>query len=179
MMLNAANMGFERAVAVEFQEEIYQSKQASGDDQFLMEAIEKNYGAKHIHFLKSEEAIASTLAPENLSQFFNQRVRWASKTSAYTSRFSQIVALLIFLFNLIVLGSLVLSIIQQCALPFFILYGIKLIIDLPILLNVSFFFRQQKDMLYYPLLQLLYPWYIVIVAVWSLFGGYSWKGRRY
>ena len=179
MMLNAANMGFERAVALEFEKEIYESAQASGDDQFLMEAIEKKYGAEQIHFLKSAEAIASTLAPENLSQFFNQRIRWASKTSSYTSRFSQIIAVLIFLFNLIVLGSLVLSIIQQCALPFLILYGIKFLIDLPILLSISFFFRQQKNIFYYPLLQFLYPWYIVIVAIWSLFGGYSWKGRKY
>ena len=179
MMLNAANMGFERAVALGFEKEIYQSEQASGDDQFLMEAIERKYGAEQIHFLKSNEAIASTLAPENLSQFFNQRVRWASKTSSYTSRFSQVVAVLIFLFNTIVLGSLILSIIQQCAFPFLLMYSIKLLIDLPILLSISFFFRQQKNMLYYPLLQFLYPWYIVIVAVWSLIGGYSWKGRKY
>ena len=179
MMLNAANMGFERKVALEFQEHVYQSKESSGDDQFLMEAIEKKYGAEQIHFLKSEEAIASTLAPENLSQFFNQRVRWASKTASYSSRFSQLVAVLVFLFNLSMLGSLALSIIEQCAFPFLIMYGIKLLIDFPILLSINFFFRQQKNMLYYPLLQFFYPWYIVAVAVWTLLGGYSWKGRKY
>ncbi len=179
MMLNAANMGFERAVALEFEEEIYQSEHTSGDDQFLMEAIERKYGAEQIHFLKSEEAFASTLAPEDLSKFFNQRVRWASKTSSYTSRFSQIVAVLIFLFNLLVVGSLMLSIIQQSAVPFLIIYAIKVLIDLPILLSASRFFKQEQNMFYYPLLQFLYPWYIVIVAVWSLIGGYSWKGRKY
>jgi len=179
MMLNAANMGFERAVALEFEKEIYQSNQASGDDQFLMEAIERKYGAEQIHFLKSEEAIASTLAPKNLSQFFNQRVRWASKTSSYTSRFSQVVAVLIFLFNLLMVGSLILSIIEHSAVPFLTLYTIKVLIDLPILLSANQFFKQEQNMFYYPLLQFIYPWYIVIVAVWSLFGGYSWKGRKY
>lgn len=179
MMLNAANMGYERKIALEFHKEVYESEVASGDDQFLMEAIERKYGASSIRFMKSTKAIAITTAPGSLSEFFNQRIRWASKTSSYTSRFSQIVAVLIFLFNFIVLGSFVISIIQQCALPFLILYGVKLLIDLPILLSGSFFFRQQKNMLYYPLLQFLYPWYIVIVAAWSLFGGYSWKGRKY
>lgn len=179
MMLNAANMGFERSVALEFKKQVYESEMASGDDQFLMEAIEQKYGASSISFMKSPQAIATTTAPSSLSAFFNQRIRWASKTSSYTSRFSQMVAVLVFLFNLGVLASFVYSVIQQCAIPFLMAYGIKALIDLPILLSASIFFKQKRLMIYYPLVQFLYPWYIVIVAIWSLIGGYSWKGRRY
>ena len=179
IMLNAANMGFERTVALEFQKEVYQSEIASGDDQFLLEAIVKKYGAQSVHFIKSQQAIVKTMAPENLSSFFNQRIRWASKTSSYTSRFSQVVAVLVFLINLVLLASFGYAIFQQCALSFIIVFGFKILIDLPILLSASRFFRQQKNMLYYPLLQFFYPWYIVIVAIWSMFGDYSWKGRKY
>jgi len=33
-------------------------------------------------------------------------------------------------------------------------------------------------MLYYPLEQFIYPWYVVIIAVLSLFGAYEWKERK-
>ena len=179
MMLNAANMGYQRSIALEVEKQVYESDLASGDDQFLMEAIEQKYGASSIQFMKSPQAIASTAAPESLAAFFNQRVRWASKTSSYTSRFSKMVAVLVFLFNLLIIGSLVYSIIIHATYPFLILIGFKTLIDLPILLSGNQFFKQQENMLYYPLLQLIYPWYIVIVAVWSLVGGFSWKGRKY
>jgi glycosyltransferase involved in cell wall biosynthesis len=178
IMLNAANMGFERAIALEFQKEIYQSNLASGDDQFLMEAIEKNYGGNSIHFLKSIQANAQTNAPKKLSVFINQRLRWASKTTSYSSRFSQFVAFLVFLFNLLFIVSFLYSITNLNFISFIILYLVKLLIDFPILMSGTIFFKKQKLMLLYPLIQLLYPWYIVIIAVLSIFGGYKWKGRN-
>ncbi len=178
IMLNAANMGFERKIALEFQSEVYQSGIASGDDQFLMEAIEREYGSKCIHFLKSKAAIAVTKPPENIQSFINQRIRWASKTSAYKSRFSQFVALLILLFNFSLILNIGFSIYLNSALPFLILFALKFIIDLPILLNATVFFKQGYLLLYYPLIQLIYPWYIVGIAIMSFFPKYNWKGRN-
>ena len=178
IMLNAANMGFERSVALEFQSEVYQSNLASGDDQFLLEAIENNYGGNSIHFLKSNQAIAKTKPPESLSIFINQRIRWASKTSSYSSIYSQLVALLVFLYNLLLTASFIYSITQLCVTPFIVLFSIKFIIDLPILIDASIFFKKQKLLLLYPIIQFFYPWYIVIIAVLSLFKGYQWKGRK-
>ncbi|RUA29016.1 MAG: hypothetical protein DSY76_03780 [Bacteroidetes bacterium] len=179
LMLNAANMAFKRSVVVEFLEQVYQSDVPSGDDQFLMEAIEHKYGAASIHFLKSKQAIATTNAPESIRAFFHQRVRWASKTSSYTSWFSKWVAILVFLINMLLLISFLSAAISQFAAPFLGLYLLKTLIDLPILFHATKFFGKQKLLFLFPFIQFIYPWYIGIVAVWSLFGNYTWKGREY
>jgi hypothetical protein len=65
----------------------------SGDD-VLQKAIAK-YPEK-VHYLKSKNTIVTT-QPLNdwKSLFYNQRVRWASKTSSYQSNFGKALGLLV------------------------------------------------------------------------------------
>lgn len=178
IMLNGANLGYKREIGLEFQELVYASNIASGDDHFLMEAIGEKYGTKAIVYLKSKEAIAQTAPPQNLNSFINQRIRWASKTSAYQSNFSKWVAILVFLFSLCFILSIGFSFYIKSPIPFLIFFLTKLVIDFPILMSGAKFYRQTQLLWYYPILQLVYPWYIVIIGILSLFKSYKWKGRK-
>ena len=55
---------------------------ASGDDMLLMQKIAaKNKNA--VKYLKSEKVIVETLPVDTIGEFFQQRIRWASKADQY------------------------------------------------------------------------------------------------
>ena len=178
IMLNAANLGFEKAVALEFQEKVYQSDTASGDDVFLLEAILEKYGPKAIGFMKTSEAIVFTNPPANLDLFINQRVRWASKSTKYKNHFAQAVAVFILAFNILILTNLGMLIFKGDYSGVALLFGLKLVLDFKLLLSGSRFMQDKKLMWYYIPVQLLYPFYITIIGLMSMIRPYRWKGRR-
>jgi cellulose synthase/poly-beta-1,6-N-acetylglucosamine synthase-like glycosyltransferase len=177
IMLNAANMGFEKAVALEFETQIYSGKSSSGDDQFLMEAVIQKYGGRAIGFIKSREAIATTMPAENLVAFFRQRIRWASKTGSYQSVFSRFIALFIAGFNLILLVDMAFIPMEKYRYFFFFLFGTKLLLDFPLIHSGLRFLKQQKLIRYYIPVQLLYPFYVGLTALLSPLIRIRWKGR--
>ncbi|MEA3451434.1 MAG: glycosyltransferase, partial [Bacteroidota bacterium] len=85
LMCNGANLAFEKKTFQKFsnptKEEI-----PSGDDTFLLFNINKKYHRK-VKYLKNKHAIVTTKPAKNLSVFFNQRIRWASKTKYYKQFF--------------------------------------------------------------------------------------------
>ncbi len=178
LMLNAANMGFEKKVALELEEEVYRQNEASGDDQFLMEQIFLKYGGKEIIFLKTKEAIAGTHPASSLKEFVNQRIRWAKKSKDYKIRFNKYVAAFVFFYNLLTIISLISGIMSGNYTSFIFLFGLKFIFDFPLILSILSFFERKGLLLYYPFVQILYPFYVITIAVLSIFKGYRWKGRE-
>ena len=59
---------------------------ASGDDVFLLQKAMARFPEK-VHYLKSRNHIVFTKPLDDWKSLFHQRVRWASKTSSYQSRF--------------------------------------------------------------------------------------------
>lgn len=150
---------------------------ASGDDVFLLQkAIQKDQSK--IHFLKSASVIVQTQTEKNWKSLFHQRVRWASKTGNYSSFYSKqlgVSVLLMNLFWLIVVGSWLM---RQISLDFFILIiGLKFFVDFILLYQTSTFFKTRLQYLLF--CSLMYPFFCVLVAVYSLFGHYEWKGRTF
>lgn len=177
IMVNGANLGYKRNIGLEFQDLVFESRIPSGDDQFLMEAIENKYGNKSIVYLKSRDAIAKTAPPESLNAFINQRIRWASKAPSYQSKFSKWVAILVFLFSLSFIFSIGYSLYIKSLTPVLFLFILKFIVDLPILVSGAKFYHQTHLLIYYPITQLIHPWYVVVIAILSLFKKYTWKSR--
>ncbi|HLS70474.1 MAG TPA: glycosyltransferase [Chitinophagaceae bacterium] len=177
-MANGANFAFKKSafIAVNGYENI--NHIASGDDMLLLQKIRKKY-PNSIYFLKDKKAIVKTKCQANLHDFFQQRIRWASKSEAYEEKQLQASLLLVYLWNLLGLFLLFLALFQIHYLYLFLLYyTIKIIIELPFVWSVASFFDKRKELFYYPFLQLFHIFYIIIAGFLGLFGSYEWKGRR-
>jgi glycosyltransferase involved in cell wall biosynthesis len=149
----------------------------SGDDVFLLQkGIKKE--PESVRFLKSEMAIVQTQPESSWGGLFFQRVRWASKTKNYSTLYSKQLALSVFLMNASVL-FIILGLPFYClsSYVFFLFLGLKFLIDYILLFKTSKFF---KTRLRYILLgSLLYPFFNVSVVLYSFFGKYEWKGRKF
>ena len=178
IMLNAANLVFQRKIALEASNTIYESNIASGDDIFLLHYIMKQYGNKEITFLKSKDAIIQTEAPKTLNQWLSQRLRWASKAKHYKINNTSISALIILLFNIAHLITFALLIFEGYWLFYLDLLIIKLIVDFPILNSASKFFNKRISFFAFIIIELLYPFYIVGIGISGLFVKNKWKGRK-
>lgn len=151
---------------------------ASGDDVFLLQKAVAQH-PELVHYLKAPSHIICTKPVVNWKALFHQRVRWASKTTSYQSDFGEDLALMVFIGNVCIVVSFVLWI--TGLIPFYHLLGlflIKFIVDMVLLIQTNRFLYQSR--FFFPLFSsLLYPFFSVSVAVYSLFGKYEWKGRKF
>ncbi|MBC7748629.1 MAG: glycosyltransferase [Methylotenera sp.] len=151
---------------------------ASGDDVFLLQKAIAQFPEK-VHYLKSENTIVHTKPLDNWNSLFQQRVRWASKTSSYQSSFGKALGLIVFAGNLSWLLVLVswfmgLNTFQN----FFLVWVLKFSVDTILIYKTNYFLNNSK-MRYLILSSLFYPFFSTSVALYSLFGKYEWKGRRF
>ncbi|MDD4150211.1 MAG: glycosyltransferase [Bacteroidales bacterium] len=151
-------------------------KYSSGDDVFLLHHTAKNGKVK---FIKNNNTTVITQAPENLRAFFEQRIRWASKTSGYKKTFAIFTTTILALTSL----SLVLLAVLSLFLPaiwevLLIAFIAKIIVDTFFMIPVCKFYGQIYLAALTPILQIFYPIYVVTTAILSLFYKPHWKGRR-
>lgn len=152
---------------------------ASGDDVFLLEKMIENYPKKTI-FLKSKKVIVSTKSESNWKVFFNQQLRWASKTTSYTNWFSKLVGFAVFTTNLTILIVGTFLLFNPTNWEYYIaLFLCKIFFDFILIEKTAQFLNTKNSLIYYPLISLLYPFYIVITAFASVLKKYEWKGRMF
>jgi cellulose synthase/poly-beta-1,6-N-acetylglucosamine synthase-like glycosyltransferase len=177
-MCNGANLAYERKAfhAVNGFKGI--DMIASGDDMLLMYKIYSLY-PERILFLKSTDAIIETKPVESIREFFDQRIRWASKANKYEDK--RIFGVLLFVYVLNVWAA---------ALFFFglgnwdlefLLLGLliaKTMIELFFLYPVSVFFSRQKLLWWFPIAQPFHILYTITAGWLGRFGSYKWKERR-
>jgi cellulose synthase/poly-beta-1,6-N-acetylglucosamine synthase-like glycosyltransferase len=161
---------------------------ASGDDMLLMHKIYKRYPDK-VMFLKSQEAVVMTEPARSTGEFFNQRIRWASKAKHYDDKRIFWVLLLVYLVNLslILLPTLALFMNKQYSINniqysiwslWLLLLVVKTITELIFLYPVAKFFHKQSLLWLFPLFQPFHILYTVIAGGLGSFGTYTWKERR-
>lgn len=152
---------------------------ASGDDMLLMHKIYNN-NSTGVRFLKSQEVIVTTNPVTTIKDFFNQRIRWASKADKYDDKRIFFVLLLVYLFNVLMLLTPLLGFITgNVTLIFFwimLMIG-KTFFELIFLYPVATFFNATKELQYFPLMQPFHLLYTVIAGWLGKFGSYQWKGR--
>ncbi len=177
-MCNGANFAYEKAVFFEVGGFDGVDHVASGDDEFLLQKIAKQYPGK-IAFLKSEEAIVQTTPHQTWSGFKSQRQRWASKWKHYTDASPKVLAVFVFLANLSVLtagfsyASGVLS-----GYSAFAIISLKILPEWLFIGAVLRFLRKDHTLGYIPLVQVLYPFYVVFFGLVGQRRAYLWKGRE-
>lgn len=186
-MCNGANLAYEKIAFREVDGFKGIDNIASGDDMLLMHKIYKQY-PKRVLFLKSKEAIVQTLAMDTWRNFFNQRIRWASKADKYGDKRILPVLILVYFFNLLLLILPVVAIFSNTIFSFFNyqlsiikywlgLVVLKTLVELFFLFPVAKFFNKQIILWWFPLAQPFHILYTVVAGWLGKFGSYTWKSR--
>jgi cellulose synthase/poly-beta-1,6-N-acetylglucosamine synthase-like glycosyltransferase len=154
------------------------NERASGDDVFLLQKAVKDNPNK-VHYLKNTCSMVTTKPENDLYKLLMQRVRWASKTTGYSNAYAKLLAVVVLLMNVSLafcLGLIFCDIIDWKIILF--VFIIKYIVDYILLFKSNQFLRNGKFL--FPLASsLIYPIFVTIVGIYSLFGTYTWKNRRF
>lgn len=179
-MCNGANLAYEKNAfkAVNGFEGV--DHLASGDDMFLMHKIAQRY-PEGIGFIKSADAVVFTHAQKDLRSFLSQRIRWATKNTAYKDWKVTMILALVFMFCCNIILSLFLIPVFGFLLvsAFSIQLFTKSLMDYIFLSCMTKFFNR-KDLMhsFFPA-QVTHIFYITVVGLISLFvKKYDWKGRK-
>jgi len=177
-MCNGANLAYEKKAFVEVNGFAGVDHIASGDDMLLMHKIaEKNPGK--LHYLKAKEAIVSTQPVNTWKEFFQQRIRWASKARQYDDKRILPVLGLVYVFNLLFPVLLIAGFWNNqywlAALLFWIL---KTVIELPFFISLAIFFDKRWAIKWLFFFQPLHIFYTILSGLLGQFGTYKWKGRK-
>jgi len=177
-MCNGANFSYTKSFFKELNGFSGNDTIASGDDVFLLQKAMR-YNPEKVHYLKSKDTTVSTKPDESWHDLFQQRLRWASKTSSYSSVFGKDLALIVFFGNLAIVISWILFLIEKIEpLYFGIFLLIKFVFDTILLQKTTRYFTN-KRMRFLILASLFYPFFCVTIALCSFFVKYEWKGRKF
>lgn len=165
---------------------------ASGDDMLLMHKIYKQSPDK-VLFLKSKAVIVQTQPVLTVKEFFNQRIRWASKADKYDDKRIFAVLAIVYLLNVVLLVMPVVALFKNTIFNihiypvtfiasvfelWLILITSKTVVELLFLFFVARFFNKKKLLWWLPVLQPFHILYTVIAGWLGKFGTYKWKGRK-
>lgn len=173
-MCNGANFAYKKSLFHSLNGFSGNENIAGGDDVFLLQKAVKNY-PENVSFLKSKDNLVMTQPVNSLKSLFFQRVRWASKTKAYTSVYAKTLAVVVFLGNL----GFIIALFLAFSDPKYLLFVVfKVIADRMLIGQMKNFSDKFRE---YIFLQssIVYPFFCVVVAIYALFGKYSWKGRKF
>ena len=176
-MCNGANFAYTKSFFMELNGFDGNDGIASGDDVFLLQKAIARFPEK-VHYLKSGNNIVVTKPLDDWKSLFHQRVRWASKTGSYQSKFGIGLGLVVFGGNvglLFVVCCLLLGKGNLFLLCFLLLA--KFSVDFVLINKTNGFLKNKIH--FFLTSSLLYPFFSVSVALYSLFGRYEWKGRKF
>jgi biofilm PGA synthesis N-glycosyltransferase PgaC len=177
-MANGANLAYPKKVFEEVEGYKGVDTLASGDDFFLVQKIANRY-PNNIVYVKSTETIVQTAAVSTWKEFFQQRIRWASKSAQYKEVRITTVLALVWIYNafflLTFLGGLVDA---RLTLVFLAAILLKTVMEWPFVKSVAQFFKVPVTMGSFFGFQLLHIFYTVITGILGLIGPYQWKGRK-
>ena len=177
IMCNGANLAFTRETW-NINNDNLRNEKLSGDDMFLMMSIKKRNGK--ISYLKSDKAVVFTKPCNSLSEFFNQRKRWVSKSPAYYDKDVILSALIVLAISVIIILNLVFVVFVDTSywIPLAFIFLVKIIADRILLFSFGKFVRSTQLLRWILPLSIIYPFYVLYTTISGLFGSFSWKGRK-
>ncbi len=177
LMVNAANLMFNKQSFIDSGRLNPQESMASGDDTFFMlKLAEKNPDA--ISFCKQEAAIVETPALPSWHEFIQQRIRWASKTKHYPAFYIRLTGISLFAFHVIIILFVTLAVVNPAfVVPASVLLFSKWMADAILLALYNRFFKIRTGLLAWIITFLLHPLYLTLIPLLTLKRNYRWKGR--
>ena len=172
---SGANLAFDKNDWLDVVNDVAGKKSLSGDDVFLLHAFKKK--KKKIGFIKDKNAIINTKIESNFLGFLKQRMRWGAKSIYYNDLATIFLTMVVFFCNLFLTVSIVTAFfLCNFYLLFFLL--IKMISDFILLKQGADFYGIKMPFYEFIAFSVLYPFYLTVTALCSLFINVSWKGRK-
>jgi glycosyltransferase involved in cell wall biosynthesis len=175
LMCNGASLAYRKLAFLQVGGYAGNEHIPSGDDEFLMRKIADKFPVS-IKAVNYGNNTCQTKPATSMAEFFDQRIRWAGKWQANTSWLAKLIAVFVFLFQVIWLPVVAIALFTPSPL---LLAGvlIKILLECILIVITSKAIQQPFSLLAFLALQVLYPPYVMVVALASLLVGYRWKGR--
>lgn len=177
-MCNAANFAYRKSFFQVLDGFVGNNHLASGDDVFLLQkALQKD--SKAVFYIQNESNIVTTFATKSWRALWHQRLRWASKATAYRGWFGISLSIVVLGCN----ASFVAAFLEfVCKNNFdnwlLFCFFVKMLID-----GLLVYFYEAKlfkmSIIYMIISSLTYPLFATSVAVFSFFVKFEWKNRRF
>lgn len=178
LMCNGANFAFRKEAFLEVKGYEGNEMIASGDDEFLMHKIQQRFPGK-VGASLDKKSIIRTAPNETWSQFYNQRKRWAGKWGKYQLSYVNLLALWVFVYQLVLLFSIPLYFLGWCSSDLVLgLWMARVFWDFFYLQIVTGFLSIRFNIVIFIGIVVLYPLYAVWFGLVARQGKYQWKGRN-
>ena len=174
---NGANLAYRREVFYELKGFQGIDQLASGDDELFLHKVASVY-PDGIGFCKARGAMVYTHAKSSLSEFIQQRKRWASKSTKYKNKAVVFIGVLVWVFNLLIVFMSILGFFN----PFYWylclgIISIKFVAELFFQIVLCRFANRIKLLWLLPLLTITHIFYMLYIGIAGNSGKYNWKGR--
>ncbi len=174
---NGANLAYRREVFYELKGFQGIDQLASGDDELFLHKVASVY-PDGIGFCKARGAMVYTHAKSSLSEFIQQRKRWASKSTKYKNKAVVFIGVLVWVFNLLIVLMSILGFFN----PFYWylclgIISIKFVAELFFQIVLCRFANRIKLLWLLPLLTITHIFYMLYIGIAGNSGKYNWKGR--
>jgi poly-beta-1,6-N-acetyl-D-glucosamine synthase len=172
VLCNGANLAFS-ASAYRKNEAGLKEKILSGDDIFLLQSIKRAKGS--IRWNGNTESTVVTAGMNGPGSFLRQRARWLSKSGSFNDTFTVTMALAALFANLALAALLAGSIALHSLLIFWLAaFVIKSVPDFLLLQKICSRYKNEKLLRWFIPSQFIYPFYVLIVSVFSVFRRNRW-----
>jgi hypothetical protein len=172
-MCNGANLSFRKSVFHDVKGYEGNIHIASGDDEFLMRKTLKRFP----NSIQAMNAIVVTQPQTSLTNFFQQRIRWASKWKENPSLAARLLAVFIFIAE----ASWIFFFLNFMRFDYrqiLLIFSLKIFGDLLFLLPVFQIMKIKLTLIPFLGLQFLYPFYVIFVGLFAPWKSYRWKDRK-
>jgi cellulose synthase/poly-beta-1,6-N-acetylglucosamine synthase-like glycosyltransferase len=175
---SAANIAYRKKVFYEVDGFLHNMNLSSGDDELLMQKIHHDTEYK-IKFVLSKDAVVNTSSNKNVSEFYQQRKRWASKGLFYKNKFLILRLILIYLFYLLLLLQPILGMFSTLFLiTFTFSFTIKVVIEYLLMRKGINLLYNPNLLRYFFITEIFQVPYIAIMGLSGAFGNFVWKNRK-
>ena len=176
IICNGANVAYRRASF--FESGGFGDSAGFCDDEVIMHRIRsRNSGG--IRCSIDKDSMVSTHAPSSLSDFWKQRIRWASKRGHYDNKSILLKLSGLYVSFLMLLVLFIASFFAPHLWPFvFVLFATKIVVDYAALRTSARLLHQKVEARYFLLAELLHVPYIVLAALAGQLSSLEWKGQR-
>ena len=176
---NAANIAYRKKVFDEIGGFNDQMNLSSGDDELLMQKIFRDSDFK-VKFCIDKKTIVKTSANKTLSDFYQQRKRWASKGLFYNDKSLVLKLILIYSFYVGLISQLILGLFYHpfFLVTFFISMLFKFIFEFRILYIGKQILFDDLRLKYFYIAEIFQIPYIIFTGLVGALGNYFWKSRK-
>lgn len=176
-MANGANVAFSKKAFEEVGGYEGTTHLATGDDYLLIHKMKVAFPEK-VQYLKARKAFVSTAPQPDMLSFFQQRIRWASKSGKYKDGPLTAQLALVYTVNLALLIAFFAAFTPAFYWGGFLVFlVIKAAVEYYFLEPVLRYYRLSHLSLYFLILQPLHIFYIVLAGLLGFAGKYEWKAR--